>query len=463
MNDGFYNPGSGIGTSADVGNWGTPYEPTLIGPYEASSMYSSGGLTQIIIDKKSRGLTISGYKFVGNNIDKEKLVILRDYAESLGFGNIICQAVRDGLLFGGSSIYPIFKGDNAATTSMNFKQLMNSKLLKKDCIDYFVEVDRWNMTTVPEYNLSAKDYMNPKTFLVPISGIEVNADRASYIKPRPLPYWSAIRQLGWGACDISAWAKSLIGYEIMAMSLPIMFQQMSLLVHTLPLDGIIAQNGVNAAKKWQKENEKELRDWSILNPKAINSFGEINVLNRNFSGFDSLINAVYKDIASKSGLPESVLFYTSQKGIFSKGEDDIFLKQSETLKLLQQIVQLQLQKIIPIIAISCFGCKSQKELDEYRSIRISFDTPIVSNPKDKAEVALKMSQAIQLLQVSGYSNKKAVELISRFIGENDTFGDMSAFINDEPDDEKSDTQEIEEMKNENKRIIPIDKNTGSKA
>ena len=54
VQDGFYNPGSGIGTSVDVGNWGTPYEPLLIGPYDASAMYSSGGLSQIIIDKKSQ-------------------------------------------------------------------------------------------------------------------------------------------------------------------------------------------------------------------------------------------------------------------------------------------------------------------------------------------------------------------------------------------------------------------------
>ena len=37
--DGFYNPGSKIGTAEDVGNWNMPYEPLLIGPYDASAMY----------------------------------------------------------------------------------------------------------------------------------------------------------------------------------------------------------------------------------------------------------------------------------------------------------------------------------------------------------------------------------------------------------------------------------------
>ena len=169
MQDGFYNPGSGIGTDVDVGNWGRPYEPLLVGPYDASAMYSSGGLTQIIIDKKSRGLCISGYEFTSGAMDSSELLELRDYAESLGFSSIIAQAARDSLLFGGSVIYPIFKGDTPVTTAMTFDQLLATKLLKKGCIDYFAEADRWNITVVPDYDLSAKDYLSPATILVPIS------------------------------------------------------------------------------------------------------------------------------------------------------------------------------------------------------------------------------------------------------------------------------------------------------
>lgn len=458
MQDGFYNPGSGIGTEIDVGNWGRPYEPLLVGPYDASAMYSSGGLTQIIIDKKSRGLCISGYEFTSGAMQSGELMELRDYAESLGFSSIVAQAARDSLLFGGSSIYPIFKGDTPVTTAMNFNQLLGSKLLKRGCIDYFAEADRWNITVVPDYDLSAKDYLNPSTFLVPISGIEVNSDRAAFVRTKPLPYWSAIRQLGWGASDITSWAKSLIGYEIMAMSLPIMCQQMSLLVHTLPLDGIIAQNGVKAAKAWQKENEREMRDWSILNPKAINSYGEISVVNRNYSGFDSLIDAIRKDVAAKSGLPESLLFYSMPNGIFNKSEDDVMLKQSETIKLIQQVVAPCVQKLIPILAISYFGCRGQKDLEKYRSIKISFDTPVVSNPQKKADVALKMAQAIQLLYVTGFDKGSAVNIVSKVIGEVEMPSDMSTIFNSET--EKQVKENTERPEGENNAGVPNDTETG---
>lgn len=463
MQDGFYNPGSGIGTPDDVGNWGRPYEPVLIGPYDASAMYSSGGLSQIIIDKKSRGMVISGYQFTSGAFESDELLEFRDYCESLGFSGIVAQAARDSLLFGGSVIYPILHGDTPITTMMSMRQLIESKLLRKNCVDYLSVADRWNVTVVPDYDISARDYLNPRSFLVPISGIEVNSERAAFVRTKPLPYWSAIRQLGWGASDVGGWAKSLIGYEIMAMSLPIMCQQMSLLVHTLPLDGIIAQNGVKAAKAWQKENEKEMRDWSILNPKAINSYGEISVVNRTYTGFDSLIDAIRKDVAAKSGLPESLLFYSMPNGIFNKSEDDVMLKQSETIKLIQQTVAPCAQKIIPVLAASFFGKTGGDYMKRYQSIKLSFDTPVVSNPQKKADVALKMAQSIQLLCSTGFDKESAVNIVSKMIGEVEMPVDMSSiFANnaETPQQEEVIQQESGTEQPTNASGVPQDPDTG---
>lgn len=463
VKDGFYNPGSGVGTPEDVGNWGRAYEPVLVGPQEASAMYSSGGLTQIIIDKKSKGMVISGYQFTSGAFEPDELLEFRDYCESLGFSSIVAQATRDSLLYGGSVVYPILRGDNPATTAMSLRQLADAKLLKKKCVDYLAVADRWNVTVVPDFDLSAKDYLNPSHFLVPISGIEVCSERASFVRTKSLPYWSAIRQLGWGASDLGGWAKSLVGYEIMAMSLPIMCQQMSLLVHTLPLDGIIAQNGVAAAKKWQKENEKEMREWSILHPKAINSFGEISVVNRSYTGFDSLIDAIRKDVAAKSGLPESLLFYSMPNGIFNKSEDDVMLKQSETIKLIQQTVAPCMQRIIPILAASFFGGTGKDSMEKYRTIKLSFDTPVVSNPQKKAEVALKMAQSIQLLCSTGFSMENAVNIVSKVIGEVEMPSDMSTVFAKNAENAKQEGVMRQETGSEepmNNAGIPHDDDTG---
>ena len=117
-----------------------PYEAFAFGSLMTQvPMYSSGGLTQIIIDKKSRGMTISGYEFTSGKMESTELMNCVTMQKVLAFQVSFLRQVRDGLLFGGSVLYPIFKGDNPLTTQMNLKQLKSAKILKKDCIDYFAE------------------------------------------------------------------------------------------------------------------------------------------------------------------------------------------------------------------------------------------------------------------------------------------------------------------------------------
>jgi hypothetical protein len=171
-----------------------------------------------------------------------------------------------------------------------------------------------------------------------------------------------------------------------------------------------------------------------------------------------LIDAIRKDVAAKSGLPESLLFYSMPNGIFNKSEDDVMLKQSETIKLIQQVVAPCVQKLIPILAISYFGCRGQKDLDKYRSIKISFDTPVVSNPQKKADVALKMAQAIQLLYVTGFDKGQAVNIVSKVIGEVEMPSDMSSIFNSETEkDVKENTNTPEET---NETGVPEDNERG---
>ena len=91
--------------------------------------------------------------------------------------------------------------------------------------------------------------------------------------------------------------RSLLAYKILVTAIPIMAQQMSLLVNVLPLDGMMAQNGPVAVKKFVHKNNRRLRSWSMLNPTTINSYGEIVPINRSFTDFDSLNMALRQDVS----------------------------------------------------------------------------------------------------------------------------------------------------------------------
>lgn len=426
VTDGFYNPINGIGSPADPSVRSSASIPLLIGPNEVTALYANGGISQIIIDKKSKGVLLNGYRFKSNKFTEQELIDLQGHAEACGFGMALNDAFRDGNIYGGSALFPILRDENPLTTAMSIKQLFNTGLLKKHCLRRWVSVDRWNTVVIPSYDICAEDYLRPRSFYVPISGLEIHSDRAALIKPKPQPYWAAIQQLGWGEPDSVGYIQSVKGYEIMMLSIPIMWQQMSLLVHQLPLDGIIAQNGPEAAKKWQHENEEQLRNWSMLNPKAINSYGEIAVVNRTYSGLDSIIDASRKDVSAKAGIPESVIFFSQPNGIFNKTEEDVLLKQSETIRMIQKVVTPAINRILPFIAVSCWGLPNGwQDWERYTSLQIDFDSPVISSPTEKSNIAQKYTQSIATLVGAGMPLETAVSFVSRLASEVELPGDFS--------------------------------------
>lgn len=417
--DGFYNPMSGVGTSIDPGMNNQTYQPLLMGPSEVTSLYANGGVASAIIDKKAKGAVLNGYTILSNRFHAQELQQLKEHAESKGFADVCCSAgLRDGYVYGGAATYPIFKLDTPVTTAMTIRQLIAEHVLGQGCLSHFVEIDRWNTVVIPSYDLSTEDYLRPRSFYVPISGLEICAERSAYIKPKPQPYWAAIRQLGWGEPDSVGYLRSLLSYNILIMAVPMMAQQMSLVIHRLPLDGIIAMNGPAAAKKWQAENEKELRDWSMFNPKAINAYGEIDVLNRTYTGFGELVDTLRKDISANCSLPESVIFYTQPSGIFNKTEEDVLLKQSETIKMGQKAVTPELNKLLPVLAADLWGLpEGMASWEKYQTLQLSFDTPVVSSPSEKAEILRKFSESISLLCGAGMDVQTSLAYAKRYLGE----------------------------------------------
>lgn len=426
IKDGFYNPLNGVNGVNDPSRATTATIPLLIGPSEVTALYSNGGISQIIIDKKSKGVLLNGYRFKSGKFNEQELVDLQGHAEATGFSMALNDTFRDGNIYGGSALFPILFDDNPLTTAMTVKQLMQAGKLTKNCLRRWVSVDRWNTVVIPNYDICAEDYLRPRSFYVPISGLEISSERAALVRPKPQPYWAAIQQLGWGEPDSVGYITSVKGYEIMMASIPILWQQMSLLVHQLPLDGIIAQNGPEAAKKWQAENEEQLRNWSMLNPKAINSYGEIAVVNRTYSGLDSIIDASRKDVSAKAGIPESVIFFSQPNGIFNKTEEDVLLKQSETIRMVQRVVTPAINRLLPFIAVSCWGLpEGWKSWEKYQTLQIDFDSPVISSPTEKSNIAQKYSQSIATLTGAGMPLQTAVSFVARLASEVELPGDFS--------------------------------------
>ncbi len=412
--DGFYNPETGIGTDVDPGMFNTASVPLSLSPDEATGIYASGGIPAKIIDKKSDGILLNGYTFDGLEEDDSKALV--EYAEELGFSSAIIESNRDGHIYGGSLLVPVVRGDNPITYLKTQAELIADGLLKQNCIERFWTADRWNAVLVPDFNLSARSFMNPKSFFVPMAGLEVKTSRMAVIRPKKLPYWGVIRQVGWGVSDIEGWMRSILAYEIAIMAIPTMAQQISLMYHHIPLDGIIAQNGADFAKAFAEANNETMRNWSMLNPKTMNSLGEIKILDRTYTGYWDLIKILQEDVGAKSDISNNILFHQQPKG-FGENEKDVTMNQSEVTKQCGNIIASQLKSVVQMLAISCFGPDApQVTGPNLGKIKINFNPPQIVTNEERSEQGKIFVDALKALVVDiKLPGKSAIALAQALI------------------------------------------------
>jgi hypothetical protein len=413
VQDGFSNPVSGIGTYIDPGMSTEAFTPVSILPQEASAYYANGGIPSRIINKKAGCLSLNGIHFESSVLSADDLQKLEDYANKTGFFGAYTDVITQSLIFGGAVIYPVLADDNPIISQYNLNQLKTKYANKTDFIKYWVVADRWNCVFVPKYNITAQDYLFAKSLFIPLGGCRVNTERMALIRPLKLPFWAAIQQMGWSTSDFEGWIKDFEAYQIMKMSLPVMAQQSSLMYHSLPADGLIIENGSEYAKQFFKENEEQMRKWSILHPRTINSIGEIKILERTYSGFRDLINESKIALCAAAGMQESIIFAERPSGLASDNEDDITLKQSETIRLLFNTIEPCFHNVIQLLIYSCFGVNSEQARNA-DSVHIKKDTGVIMSDNDKAQLGQAFSTIAGQLVSIGMPLDTAVEIARKF-------------------------------------------------
>ena len=405
------NPKNKVGTLIDPSVYTHSNIPIMMGPYEGSSIYANGGLPTDIINKKARGMVIQGATFKGMDTkfwNSDKLQRLEEAAATTGFNDAVSDASCDSFIYGGSILYPVFKRDTPGRMLTDLGKLG----LEKGCIDRWVSVDRWNTMIVPSYVVTAKDYLRPRTLYVPLSSLELNTTRVAIIKPRPIPYWVALYNIGWAPSDFTGWLRSYYGYAIVCQSIPVMAQQMSLVLYKMPLDALQATIGPDKVKQLMEINEEKMSEWSALSPKAVNMVGEVEVVDRTYSGFEQFVGAMKSDLASSCGIPEPSLWHTPNKG-FSDNTQESLIKQSETLQMRQHFIERYMQNAKDLLIGHVWGTDSEEWKNRHR-IQLRFSKPEITTEKDLVDVGAKFAASVNSLVQAGFTPDIAIQTAKQF-------------------------------------------------
>ena len=409
--DTLINRKNGIGTMLDPSVYTHSQIPVMMGPWEGSSVYAPGGLPATIIDKKARGMVMHGASFKSENKQvwtNDKIEQMEAAAETTGFNDQVSDASADAYIYGGSILYPVFQRD----TPSSYLRDLNKSRLEKGCIKRWVSTDRWNTVAVPSYIVTDEDYLHPRTLYIPQGALEINTSRVAMIKPKPVPYWVSLYNIGWAPSDMTGWLRSYYGYEITCQSIPVMAQQMSLILYKMPLDALNATIGPDKVKQLMQINEEKMAEWSAVDPKAVNMVGDVEVVDRTYSGFEQFIGAMKSNLASQAELPEPVLWHTPNKG-FSDNTTESLLKQSETLQMKQRFLERCLTPCTDALIAHVFGTDSE-EWEHRSELKMTFSKPVISTEKDLAEVGARFAASVSSFVNAGVSPDVAIQLSSQF-------------------------------------------------
>ena len=366
-----------------------------ISPWEANSLYSQKGIFETIINKKSKSILLNGCNLENNHLTQKQIDLVKEKMEVHNFKNILAESTLTSLVYGGALTFPLFKKDTPVTTALNLNALLKLGVLGKDCIDYFVHLDRWNTFIIPPYNPTQKDFLRPDVYTIPFLGSDVYHGRcARVITAKQAGYWGQVLNQGWGISDLCGYLQSGMNYKVAVQSLPLMIQQMSILARTVNVDGVLATEGANALDALVEQDTIRTREASPDNPITMDVLGDIKSINRNFGQVPELIRLLRQDLASDAVLPEPLLF-SSEKGNFSSGDDtqgNLF-KQNESVQMIHKDLECQFKQLAKIMVIDALGT-DKDVLEALPYTQIHFDQPVIANALERAQIGKFHSETV---------------------------------------------------------------------
>ena len=366
-----------------------------ISPWEANSLYSQKGIFETVINKKSKSILLNGCNLENTHLTQKQIDLVKERMEVHDFKNILAENTLTSLVYGGSLCFPLFKKDTPVTTTLSLASLLKLGVLKKDCIDYFVNLDRWNTFIIPPYNPTQKDFLRPEVYTIPFLGSDVHHSRcARVVTAKQAGYWGQILNQGWGISDLCGYLQSGMNYKVAVQSLPLMIQQMSIIARTVNVDGVLATEGANALDNLVEQDTIRTREASPDNPITMDVLGDIKSINRNFGQVPELIRLLRQDFASDAVLPEPLLF-SSEKGNFSSGDDtqgNLF-KQNESVQMIHKELEPQFKQLAKIMIIDALGTDDEI-IKALPYTQVHFDQPVIANALERAQIGKHHSETV---------------------------------------------------------------------
>lgn len=391
-----------------------------ISPGEANAIYSQKGIPELIIKKKSQSILINGVRIRNPYLKPDQLKKVSENMIRLELADHIAQATNWSLVYGGSLMFPMFRDDSPVSMHLNMKSLLKTGIVKKNCIDRFVTLDRWNVVHIPQWNPTAADFLSPKQYFIPFLGCDVSGDRCARVVTAPQAgYLGNIMTLGWGISDMNGWYESVLNYMTVMSTIPTMINQMSILARTINVDGVLATEGELILDEVAEQDTIRVRHSSnVDDPINLDVIGNLQAIQRDFKEVPELMRLIRQDFCARANIPEELIL-SSERGAFSSGDttEGALEKQWEAIKYIHRDVARQLRYITYLVVIDALGV-DREVMRALPYTTIEFDNPALTDAAKKAKFFKEMTEGY-FNEVSGLMPAHDALKIASDVGETD--------------------------------------------
>lgn len=404
IRDAMLNAPARIGTSDHIMSQNR-YEPNRLTQNYAKldTLYRSDWIAGRIINQIAEDMTKNWYKLTCS-IEPDKMDELAAMERKLHVKERILEGVRWGRLYGGAAGIIMIKGQEDM-----LDQPLDYDMVQPGTFRGILIVDRWNgvypgLDVVSD--LDDPDFGLPEYYTLSVAdseieqGVRVHHSRVLRFVGRELPYIEKLNENYWGMSELEHVYEELnkrnttsanIAQLVFVSHLRVL--KMSDLGQTLALGDMQSQQDLYNTVRAQNEL---MNNFSL---QILDAQDDFQTQQYTFSGLSDIYELFMNDIAGAAEIPATKLFGRSPAGMDASGEGDL-RNYYDTIRQWQEaVLRPIMDKLIPIMCLSCWGVIPDDLDFEFEPIRDTSD-------EERANLIQQTSGAINSVFQSGIISQK---------------------------------------------------------
>ena len=372
---------------------------------ELTNAYRTNWLAKKIIDMPAEDMTRAWYS-LSTSLPKEDIQDLKELEARHSVKQEMTNAIRWARLYGGSiAIMVIRWQEDILDQPLDMDAIFPEGFQGLLVLDRSTGIEP-SLETVGD--LDDPDYGLPEYYTVQIEGkegyesVKIHHSRVLRFIGRELPYEETIRENYWGASELEHIWEELQRWESTMTNIAQLVFQAN--VTTLKSDDIIATMATGTLEA--QENvlkalalENDLR--SSHGVQLLSSNDEMQNQSYNFAGLPDISEHFMINMAGAAEIPATKLFGRSPAGENATGESDLQNYYEMIVSLQERMLRPALEKLLPVMAISCWGFVPE-------DLQIIFEPVRTMSLTEKMELADKHSQIVErMVRIGAISIEQA--------------------------------------------------------